>query len=847
MSVAQDVSRSITLDQSNAPLINILDSLKAQTELDYAYSPQAIDVQQPVTFQCTGVSLEHALELMTDELFISFQLVENQLVVAPLDRKDLPLYMLTGNITDSLSGESLIYATVSVNGTNHGVTTNEYGYFALPLRRGTHDIVISYVGFNPVEQKVHMLEHQSMSFALNSLASNLPTVVVSRDQNAENQTTDLSHVALTQDDLKRLPEFVGESGLIKNLENIPGVKLHSEVSSFFFVRGGDRDQNIIILDDAPIYNPSHLLGFSSIVLPEFVSNIDVFKGDMPANLGDRLSSIVSVRTRDGNLNKFQLSAALNPFVNRVTVEIPVIKQRSSIFASYRRSLLEPLYKQAAPQTDYFFQDLHIKWNYRSNEKNRFFITVLASNDNYTSTTGQIRNLTWGNFAATFRWNRVLGPKLFSNTTLYTGNYSYTLALPPNRWKSELGNLSLKSDFTHYIDEKITSKFGVEAQGYFNNPGRFSLDSSNAILPNVTRNYGRKLVAHYQSSIDISPKIQFNAGFRLINWDNLGPMTYYTYDENREISEPINAPEGVYNSYFNIDPRLSLSFFPSQQSAIKMSYGIYHQYLQLISNSISPFTAMEIYLTSSPTIKPQASEQWTFDFSKYWPQKAMRLNLSTYYKTSKNQIDLAGHSTIYLNEFLEGELFFGTSEAYGVEFQMDKTLGNLNASLAYTWSRAWRETSGINNDQRYRAFQDRPHDVSLTLGYQFSNRLNAQAYWTSYSGSPFTSPVGFYEFQGQTVPIYGARNNDRLPSYHRLDISCRYRLNKNTKKRFQHNLVLSVVNATGHRNIYAIKYNKLDQADYFPEFPVNRTGNNILSPSQVELARFFPSLTYSFKL
>ncbi len=846
LALAQGDSR-LTFHFNDVPLADILSEITRQSGIYFAYNPQVINVESTTSFSCEEEVAMSVIERLCTQEYLSSEIVEGQVILKNVDDDLLPSYMLTGFLTDSASGESLISATVALAGRGRGVYSNAYGYYAISLKRGVHRLTFSYVGYQDRVVEITIKKNEHLNLEMSVFATGLPVLTVKPGDDEMSSQQDLGKISLNSDDLNRLPELAGESGLVKNLENVPGVKQHSEISSFFYVRGGERDQNIIYIDDAPIYNPSHLLGLSSMVVPDFANNITVYKSDMPANVGDRLASVISIRTRDGNLNKFQLSGALNPFVNRVSAEIPIFKQRSSIFVSYRRSAYEPLYRQFTDKVDFFFQDFHFKWNYRMNNKNRFFITVIGSTDNFIARTGEVSRILWGNFAASFRWNRTFGPKLFSNTTLYTGNYSYTVTFPPNIWKSELGTISLKSDFTHYINQDLTSNFGVEAQGYFNTPGQLTLDSTTSVLPSFTRNYGRKLVVYYRSNIHVTNKLSLNVGARLINWENLGPMSYYRYNDDHEPVEKIDAPQGTYNSYLNVDPRLSLTYALPKSQFIKVSYGIYHQYLQLISNSISPYTAMELWLTASPHIKPQQSQHWAINYTKKWAERAMQFSGSAYYKTSENQIDFDGHSTIYLNEFLEGELRFGSTEAYGVEFLLKRDFGKLSMELGYTWSRVYRETNDINNDAEYPAFQDRPHDVGLLATFKASDRLSASAYWTSYSGSPITTPTGFYSFNGQTIPIYDERHNDRLPAYHRLDVACRYRLNKNVDKRFQHSLSFSLFNALGIKNIYAVKFNKIEEDGLFPEIPSNLLFDHQLSPSRVELTQFFPSLTYKFNL
>ena len=847
VSFSQGDEARLTIDHSSILPAELLNEFTKQTGVDFSFNPLLFDQNETLSFTIENASLEESVIQLCAQLYIDYKMIEGQVVLVNLSEDQLPTYTFSGYLADVASGEDLIQATVYVDDGRYGGYTNEFGYFSVPIKRGKHRITFSYVGFEEKEMDVNIKNNIRQNISLKQFSSDLPTVTIKPRVSRVMDKNQLGHINLSSNYLSKLPEFGSESDLIKGLETLPGIKRHSDLSSFYYVRGGDRDQNVIIVDDAPIYNPSHLLGISSMVIPDFAKSIDIYKSDIPTSMGDRLASIVSIRTKDGNLNQFKMSGALNPLVNRLTVEIPVIKQRSSIFTSFRRSAFELLNRSADAENTLHFQDFHFKWNYKPNDKNRFFITIIQSSDEYAGTVGELSNIRSGNFAASLRWNRTLGAKLFTNTTLYTGNYSYVSRFSPNVWQSALGTLSLKSDFTHFASTAYEAKFGIEAQAYFNSPGGVTRDSSNSLLPAVTQNYHRKLVAYYQGRIDLSDKLRLNAGFRAINWENIGPTTYYTFDNNYQVDETIFAPEGVYNSYFNVDPRLSLQYKLTDESQIKLSYGIYHQYLQLISNSVSPFTAMEVWLTASPHIKPQASTQWALSYLQRSKRANVEFSASAYYKDSKNQIDFDGHSTIYLNQFLEGELRFGTAESYGLELLLKKDIGKLKTSLSYTYSRVTKQTDGINNGRRYRALQDRPHDLAISLQYDLSIRFFCSAFWTSYSGSTFTSPIGFYTFNEKTIPIYGERNNDRLPAYHRLDISCTYRLNKNQANRFQHSLSFSIYNALGRKNAYGIKFNKLDSDELYPDVPVNVLSNNPISASQLELTQFFPSLTYKFSL
>lgn len=842
----------ITIQESSIKVGKLLKEITNQSGVYFSYNSKVVDKEKTIAFEVKNASLEETLNLLSKKINVEYSMIEGQVIFnfSKNNNKNTDQYFnLSGFLSDQSSGESLISATVVVKGTSQGTVTNEFGYYNFSLTQGKHTLVYSYLGFQPVEIEIELTEPLQKNVALPIATTDLTEIIVGNPLEEILNQKQLGAMEIRPSELNNLPEFGGESGLVKNLQSLPGIKMHSDGSAFFYTRGGERDQNVIIIDDAPIFNPSHFFGFYSMVIPDFTKNITVYKNDIPTSLGDRLSSIVSIRTKDGNLNKLEFSGSLNPLINRFTLETPIVKKKSSIFLSFRRSNFEWLYQRNGnnKNTDFHFKDFHFKWNWKINDKNRLFFTTISSADFLENTAQNRAGLRLGNLAATFRWNHIFGNKLFSNTTLYTGNFATRLKFPPNFWKSDLGMLSLKTDFTHYVSSRFEAKFGIELQRYYNTPGQISLDTTISFLPNITSNFSRKRVLYYQGYFDLTEKIKLKGGLRLTNWANLGPKTFYRFDENYEVADTVNAKKGVYQKYNRLDPRVSIQYKLDPTSQVKLSVEKYHQYLQYISNSISPFNALELWLTSNPNIKPQASTQIAFSYLKFFEKSNTEISAATYFKKSKNIIDYEGHSSTYLNEFLEGELRFGSSNAYGIELLLKKNRGRLNGWIGYTYSRVFRKTTGLNNNETYPALQDRPHDFSLSLNYQLKRRISLSTYWTSFSGATFSSPIGFYSFNQQTVPIYGERNNDRLPTYNRLDVALKFILNKKETNRFQHSLTFSIYNALAHTNVFAVKFNKLEKDRFSPSVPINVLSNNNLSPSQVDLIRFFPSLTYKFKI
>lgn len=843
----------ITLAVSNGTVEQVLKEITRQTGIQFSYNPRSVDVQRRVILQVDGASLEEIMENLAAQTDISYRQIKGQIVLNNRhepEKEPEDYFTLSGFIEDQSSGESLIGATAAVPGTSQGTITNAFGFYSLMLKRGPHPLNYSFIGYEKEDLQLNLQTDLRKDVAMKLAAIDLPNVVVEIPLQEQLEKKQLGQLELRSEVLNNMPEFAGESGLVKGLQSLPGVNMHSDGSAFFYVRGGERDQNLIIIDDAPIYNPSHLFGFYSIVIPEFAKSIEIYKSEVPASLGDRLSSIVSIRTKDGNLNRFQFSGSLNPLINRFSFEIPVVKQRGSVFLSWRRSNFEWLYKKAAPNADLGFGDFNFKINYKLNERNRVFFTTILSSDNFSNSWLGDRleaGIRWANLAATLRWNHIFGPTLFSNTTLYTGNYGYRLFFSPNYWQSALGTLSFKTDFTHYAGPAYTARFGLESQAYFIDPGSLTINTDIAIFPPIQPNYSRKGVLYYQGEWEVSPQLKLSAGVRMLNWSNLGPATYYTFDEQHQVIDTIDTQAGVYNRYLRLDPRLSLQYQLDSTSQLKLSYGRYHQFLQLISNSESPFNSFEVWLPAGPNLLPQSATQWSLSYLKYLRGSGLELSASLYHKWLENQIDYQPHATTLLNPLVEGELRFGTMRSYGLELMLKKELGRFNGWLAYTYSRSLRQTPELNNGNEYPAFQDRPHDLSFLMNYQLSPRWLFSAYWTAYSGSTFSSPTGFYTYNDQTIPVYAEKNNDRLPNYQRLDLALRFRLNRREDIRWQHSLTFSLYNALAHKNIVVVNFNKVPVPDSRPVVKSDFVSEVPLSPSRIDLIRFFPSLTYKFKL
>ena len=855
MTMAQ-VNHQINIGPSNSTLEKLLEEITDKSGYYFSYNPDQINPLQVVSFKIQDATIHQVLDHLSSILGIKYTVVQNQIILNQLEEvgqaapQKIEYFVLSGYVTDAASGEDLIGATVYNQATQIGTQTNEFGFFSLQLPEGSTTIQIGYLGYKTQYIHKQLDRNLSIKIALKLSKIDLPSVIIDVQRDEITLHHDIGPVQINPTQQPLIPDLGGDNGFIRALGAYPGIKTQSDGSAFFFVRGGIKDQNLIIIDDAPIYNPSHLFGFYSLVLPSATRHIKIYKNDMPVQLGDRLSSIIDVRTKDGNLHNFYFGGTLNPLVYQFALEGPIKKEKSSFFASFRRSNFGWLTKASSPDLDINFLDFNLKWNYKINTNNRIYMTIVSGDDalnNQGSLSNNQTGIKWENVSTSVRWNHIFNPKLFSNTTIYTGSYQYLVRSPTDLWHAGLGTLAFKSDFTWYNHPKLQTKFGFEIKGYFFNPGKVLQGDLGSFLPNITPNYTSHTIQYADISGSPSPKWTWHIGYRLSNWANLGPATYYLFSPDQLSHDTIRVPAGTYHSYTRIDPRFALSYLPNQYSAIKFSVGIYHQYLQRISNSTSPFTAFEIWLPAGPNIRPQKTSQWALDYTHILFKQKLQFNAALYYKNLTHQIDYKPHAQLFLNPLVEGELRFGSLTAYGLELMLQKSSGRLNGWITYTFSRAIRHNPSNTSNTVYPAIHDRPHDLSIITNYQLKKRMTLSAFWTSQTGSAFSSPTGYYTYNQSVIPVYGKKHNDRLPNYHRLDVAIKLKLNKNTDQKFNHYLSFSIYNVLAFKNAIDINFNKIQDSNGHPIVPTNVLANQQLIAVQTDLIRFLPSISYKFKL
>lgn len=845
------LSKRISVDFNRAAPGEVFNKLSETSGVHFSYNSDLVDPEASITLSGDNITLQEALDKICRQLDLGYKVVRDQIILHKAIRRaaELPRHTVSGTVRDGNKGETLPGATVLVEGENTGTITNSYGFYSLTLPEGRYTILYSFIGYAGHKAVVELDGDTTLSPGLMPDISLLQEVVVTTDQLAEQiAKSQMSRINVHPASLASLPEFAGEVGLIKSLQTLPGIKTHSDGSAFFFVRGGNKDQNLILIDEAPVYNPAHLFGYYSVIIPDVAKKITIYKGDMPVDKGDRLSSVIEVQTKDGNMKQAEINGMLNPLIYRFSLEGPVVKDKCSFFTSFRHSNFKWLYRREVPNLDLYLYDVNAKINWQVNKNNRLYFNFFYGEDNITNTeSGDNGGIRWYNFTSTLRWTHIFNKKLFSNATVYAGNYDYSLSTQGTEWASAIQNFSLGYDLTWYPHPGLTLMFGLSQTAQAFNPGNLTQSEENQFLPKIEKSRAGKTALYFSAENSVGERFSWKAGLRLPVWINRGATTVYLFDTSYTVSDTLVFGEDeVVESYARLDPRISVKYRLSANTSLKASYGIYHQFIHLISNSISPFTSFESWLPSGRNIRPQRAGQVAAGIVSFIEKPGIELNLEGYYKEMENQIDYEPHASLMLNPLIEGELRFGTARSYGIELLLRKAEGRISGWIGYTWSRVLKKIGGLNEGREFPAFYDRPHDLSIFAAWKISPRVTFSAGWVYYTGSAITTPVAYYSFNDYTVPLYGDKNNDRLPDYHRLDVALAWKLNKKPG-RYAHSLTFGIYNLYNRHNPISVNFNKIATEEGNYVVPANLFGTGELLSTQKYLLGLVPSITYRFRV
>ena len=764
---------------------------------------------------------------------------------------------LSGYVRDAANGESLIGATVYIQEVGDGTVTNVYGFYSLTVPPGEYQVTYSYVGYQSVSKKIPLTQDIRLAIELTSDSQELEEVIVTSEGiDANVQSTEMSVNKLDIKTIQKVPAFLGEVDVLKSIQLLPGVATVGEGASGFNVRGGGVGQNLILLDEAPVYNSSHLFGFFSVFNPDAVQDVKLYKGAIPAQYGGRISSLLDVRMKEGNNKEFEVSGGIGSVFSRLTVEGPIVKEKASFIVAARRSYIDVLIRPFADQigigNDFGlnFYDLSLKTNYRVNENNRVFLSGYLGRDVFRFDERQGFN--WGNSTATARWNHLFSDKLFSNFTFVFSDYDYELQfgeddLDSFSWNSSVSNFILKPQFSYFLNSRNELTFGGEAIYYrFEPANAVGIADGTAIDISLDEKFNLETALYAGNKQDISAILSVEYGLRFSWFRYYGPGTAYTYGDTAPgIRRPPLTVETVERgvpiaTYSNLEPRASFKVQLSEQSSIKGSYTRMAQYLHLVSNTTAS-NPLDVWVPSSNNIEPQTGDQYALGyFRNFGGATDYEASLEGYYRTTQNQIDYIDGADLLINEFVEGDLLVGQGRAYGLELYVKKNTGEFNGWISYTLGKTELQVDGINRGAWYPTRFDQRHNLKLAAFYDFNDRWSVSGNFTYLSGTPATFPTSRFVVQGILIPYNAndSRNNTRIPDYHRLDLSVRLDLIPDRSY-----WVFSLYNVYARRNPFSIYFSQSER-------PAGVRGNaGVAEASATQLSivgSIIPSISYNFK-
>lgn len=746
-------------------------------------------------------------------LFIIAVLLLAQPILAKSGSTELK-YTISGNITDALNGEQLIGATVFVKETSAGTTSNVYGFYSLSLPPGKYTLQYSYIGYKTEERTLELQKNLTLNTGLSAKAEQLNAVEIMGERKGESvRKPEMSVVKMDVKTISRIPALMGEVDIIRALQLLPGVKMTSEGSTGFSVRGGAQDQNLILLDEAPVYNASHLLGFFSIFNNDALKDVKIYKGDIPAANGGRLSSLLDIRMKDGNNKSFSGKGGIGTISSRLTLEGPLVNENTSFILAGRRTYVDmflPLSsdKNVRDNTLYFY-DFNAKIAHRINDNNRLFISGYMGRDVFEN---KFAYMDFGNQTLTTRWNHLFSSKLFSNFTFIYSKYDYALGSPEEQenafiWKSKMRDLNFKADFNLFANPNNTVKFGIQSTYHTFNPGAVKSTGADATFNELIMplQYSLESALYVSNEQKIGELLSLKYGLRLSMFNNIGEATNFIYNNlYQPIDSTVHGTGEFYHTYLNLEPRLAANYQLNEASSIKASYSRTAQYIQLAQNSTAG-TPLDIWFACSPNVKPQIADQIAVGYAHNLRHNTLEASVEAYYKNMQNAIDFKDQADLLFNEFLEGEIRRGKAWAYGIEFLLRKTEGKLTGWIGYTYSVARRQVDGINEGNAYRAPYDKPNDISIVLNYEISKRHMLSANWVYSTGNPVTFPTGRAQIGNNIIPIYSDRNAYRMPDYHRLDVSYVLKPKEKPSRKWDWELNFSIYNAYGRKNAWTINF------------------------------------------
>ncbi|MGB0880570.1 MAG: TonB-dependent receptor [Polaribacter sp.] len=765
---------------------------------------------------------------------------------------------ISGIIKDADTGETVLGANIYFKNTSMGTMTNNYGFYSMTVPKGNYNLIVSYLGYNTIEKNISLVENNTLNIELIPSETALEEIViVSEESERTNIKKPQASVSkLKAETIKKIPVVFGEVDVIKSIQMLPGVTNNGEASSGFNVRGGAADQNLVLLDEAIIYNTSHLLGFFSVFNVDAIKDMKLYRGGIPAQFGGRVASVLDVQQKDGNQKQFSLSGGIGLVSSRLLAEGPLFNKKGSFMVAGRTSYIHFFLPLFDIKSKAYFYDVNAKGHYKINKNNKLYLSSYFGRDVFDL--DKIFKNSYGNNSINLRWNHIFNPKLFSNLSLIYSKYDYkfTLKFLKFDWFSDIENFNLKYDFQYFENETFKWKFGVSGITYDFNPGEIAPSGEESFINAEKLDKKRAFESGVYVDLEhkISNKLRLQYGLRYSQFDRLGgqplnnyannqPVVYNStldiYERGTAIGETQYTKNETIASFGNFEPRFALSYQLNNTTSLKTSVHRIAQYIHLLSNTSST-TPLDVWTPSGKFIKPQLSNQYTLGYFKNFAQSKYSLEVETYYKTVDNRIDYIDGSELIGQNTIETEILNGKSEAYGLEVLFKKNKGDFTGWIAYTLSKSRQQTlggnaggNGINNGEWYSTPYDRPHDISIFGSYKLNDKWSFGTNAIYQTGRPVTYPNGQYEYEGIAIANYSLRNQDRLPSYHRIDVSAIYTPKQKRKKRWKGEWVFSIYNLYNRRNAASISF-------------MQNSATGLNEAERTAIFGMVPSVSYNFK-
>ncbi len=769
-------------------------------------------------------------------------------------------YTISGYIKDKNTGEEIIGANIFVKDLNTGTTTNAYGFYSLSLPKGKYNIVFSFLGYKEEELNIDLNTNKSLNISLESTAIITTEVVVTGEKKQNIESSKMSVIKLPVETIKSLPAFMGEVDIMKTIQLLPGIQAAGEGNSGFYVRGGGPDQNLIILDEATIYNAAHLFGFFSVFNADAIKDMEIYKGGMPAEYGGRISSVLDISMKNGNMKDYEFEGGIGTIATRLTAQGPIKKDTASFLVSARRTYLDLLINPFISDSSrfkgsgYHFYDLNLKLNYRFSDKNRLFLSAYYGEDVFSfksKEAGFDMNIPWGNGMLSLRWNHLYSSRFFSNTTLVASDYKFRTSVKMADENNQNGGFQfiqnsgirdyyLKQDFTFIPNPKHTIKFGGSYIFHIFTPNSVSAKFNDIVydLNTKAKQYAHETAIYLGDDFKINKKITLYGGIRAANFNQIGPFTRYVKDEFllTNIDTIVYVKGESVAFYWSFEPRVSMKISLDQNSSIKASFMQNKQFIHLASLSASTLPT-DLWVPCSDIVKPQMGRQYAVGYFRNFFKDHYETSVEAYYKKLFNLIEYADGALPGddVADNADNYFIFGDGYSYGLEFFLKKRTGRFTGWIGYTWSKTERTFPDVDNGDPFPAKYDRRHDLSFTSSYQINEKWSASLVFVYATGNTTTLPIGRYMIDGEIINEYGRRNSYRMDPYHRLDLSVTY-INKKTD-RWESSWNFSVYNVYNRKNPFFI---------YFYRSGTVSDGTYINYAKQVSLFPVLPAITWNFK-